>query len=146
MYKQSTEVIVGIFVLIGVCCMVYLSVSLGGVHIFGSPYYEIKAEFDSVTGLKKGATVEIGGVQMGKVLDIGLKDNRASVTLGILHGNELTEDTIASIRTKGVIGDKFVKLSPGGSDEMLKPGDELVETESAISMEELISKYIFEKE
>jgi phospholipid/cholesterol/gamma-HCH transport system substrate-binding protein len=63
-----------------------------------------------------------------------------------LHGNELTEDTIASIRTKGVIGDKFVKLSPGGSDEMLKPGDELVETESAISMEELISKYIFEKE
>jgi len=90
--------------------------------------------------------VEIGGVPMGKVLDIGLNDNRASVTLGILHGNDLTEDTIASIRTKGVIGDKFVKLTPGGSDEMLKPGDELVETESAISMEELISKYIFEKE
>ena len=116
MYKQSTEVIVGVFVLIGVCCMVYLSVSLGGVHIFGSPYYKIEAEFDSVTGLKKGATEEIGGVKMGKVLDISLKDNLADVTLGILHGNELTEDTIASIRTKGVIGDTYVKLSPGGSD------------------------------
>ncbi len=144
MYKRSTEVIVGVFLLIGVSCMVYLSVSLGGVHIFGSPYYEITAEFDSVTGLKKGATVEIGGVQTGKVLDISLVDNMARVTLGILKDSELTEDTIASIRTKGVIGDKFVKLTPGASDEMLKPGDELVETESAISLEELISKYIFD--
>jgi phospholipid/cholesterol/gamma-HCH transport system substrate-binding protein len=88
--------------------------------------------------------VEIGGVETGKVLDISLVDNMARVTLGILNDSELTEDTIASIRTKGVIGDKFVKLSPGASDEMLKPGDELVETESAISIEELIAKYIFD--
>jgi len=81
MYKRSTEVIVGVFLLIGVSCMVYLSVSLGGVHIFGSPYYEITAEFESVTGLKKGATVEIGGVQTGKVLDISLVDDMARVTL-----------------------------------------------------------------
>ena len=144
MYKRLTELMAGIFVLIGASCMVYLSVSLGGVNIFKSPYYEIIAQFDSVTGLKKGATVEIGGVQTGKVLDINLEDYRANVTLGILKGVELSEDTIASIRTKGVIGDKFVKLSPGGSDKILKPGDELVETESAISLEELISKYIFE--
>lgn len=144
MYKRSTEIIVGVFVIIGTCLIVYLSVSLGGINIFGSPYYEITAEFDSVTGLKKGATVEIGGVEVGKVLGIYLKENHASVVLGILKGVELTVDTIASIRTKGVIGDKFVKLAPGGSDEMLKPGDELVETESAISLEELISKYIFE--
>jgi phospholipid/cholesterol/gamma-HCH transport system substrate-binding protein len=81
---------------------------------------------------------------MGKVLDISLADDMARVTLGILKDSELTEDTIASIRTKGVIGDKFVKLTPGASDEMLKSGDELVETESAISLEELISKYIFD--
>lgn len=145
MYKRSTEVIVGLFVLIGALCMVYLSVSLGEVNVFGSPYYEVIAEFESVTGLKKGASVEIGGVQMGKVLDISLSDHLAHVTLGILKENKLTEDTIASIRTKGVIGDKFVKLTPGASEEILKPGDMLVETESAISLEELISKYIFEK-
>lgn len=144
MYKRSSEIMVGIFVIIGASCMVYLSVSLGGVNIFGSPYYKITAQFDSVTGLKKGATLELSGVQVGKVLDIDLKDYRANVTLGVLRGVELSEDTIASIRTKGVIGDKFVKFTPGGSDEILKPGDELVETESAISLEELISKYIFE--
>lgn len=146
MYKRSTEVVVGIFVIVGAFCIIYLAVSLGGVNIFGSPYYNVSAEFDSVSGLKKGASIEIGGVQMGKVVDIRLADNRANVTLGILKGIELTDDTIASIRTQGVIGDKFVKLTPGGSDEMLSPGDELVETESAISLEELISKYIFEKE
>lgn len=146
MYKRSTEVVVGIFVLVGALCIIYLAVSLGGVSIFGSPYYGILAEFDSVSGLKKGASIEIAGVEMGKVLDINLRDNRADVTLGILNGIELTDDTIASIRTQGVIGDKFVKLTPGGSDEILNPGDLLVETESAISLEELISKYIFEKE
>ena len=146
MYKRSTEVVVGIFVIVGALCIIYLAVSLGGINIFGSPYYNVKAEFDSVSGLKKGASIEIGGVEMGKVVDINLKENRANVTLGILQGIELTDDTIASIRTQGVIGDKFVKLTPGGSDIILGPGDELVETESAISLEELISKYIFEKE
>jgi phospholipid/cholesterol/gamma-HCH transport system substrate-binding protein len=96
MYKRSTEVIVGVFVLIGVSCMIYLSVSLGDVHIFGSPYYKITAEFESVTGLKKGATVEIGGVQMGKVLDISLADDMARVTLGILKDSELTATSSSS--------------------------------------------------
>jgi phospholipid/cholesterol/gamma-HCH transport system substrate-binding protein len=144
MYKRSTEIAVGIFVIVGAACIVYLAVSLGGVNVFGSPYYNLSAEFDSVSGLKKGASIEIAGVQMGKVLDINLDDNRAKVTLGILQGIQLTEDTIASIRTQGVIGDKFVKLTPGGADEVLKPGDLLIETESAISLEELISKYIFD--
>jgi len=144
MYKRSTEIAVGIFVIVGAVCIVYLAVSLGGVNVFGSPYYNLSAEFDSVSGLKKGASIEIAGVEMGKVLDVNLDDNRAIVTLGILQGIQLTEDTIASIRTQGVIGDKFVKLTPGGSDEVLKPGDLLIETESAISLEELISKYIFD--
>jgi phospholipid/cholesterol/gamma-HCH transport system substrate-binding protein len=144
MYKRSTEIAVGIFVIVGAVCIVYLAVSLGGVNVFGSPYYNVTAEFDSVSGLKKGASIEIAGVEMGKVLDVNLDDNRARVTLGILQGIQLTEDTIASIRTQGVIGDKFVKLTPGGSDEVLKPGDLLIETESAISLEELISKYIFD--
>ena len=144
MYKKSTELIVGIFVVIGALCMVYISVSLGGVSLFGSPYYEIKARFDSVSGLKEGAVIEIGGVVTGKVLGITLDDYMAEVTLGIQKGVELSDDTIASIRTQGVIGDKFVKIRPGGSDDILKPGDRIIETESAISLEELISKYIFD--
>ena len=146
MYKRSTEVIVGIFVVIGALCIIYLTVSLGGVDLFGSPYYNVVAEFDSVSGLRAGASVEVGGVPMGKVLDISLEDYRADVTIGILKGIELSDDTIASIRTQGVIGDKFVKMTPGGSDVMLQPGDMIVDTESAISLEELISKYIFESD
>ncbi|GLI32669.1 outer membrane lipid asymmetry maintenance protein MlaD [Desulforhabdus amnigena] len=144
MYKTSTEIIVGIFVLLGVACIAYLSVSLGEVDLFGNPYYRVSAEFNSITGLKKGSTVEIAGVEVGKVLDISLDSYMAKVTMGIRKDIKLSDDTIASVRTKGIIGDMFIKLSPGGSSEMLEPGGVLVETESAISLEELISKYIFE--
>lgn len=144
MYKWSTEVTVGLFVLLGVACIFYLSIHLGEVNVFGDPYYPVNAEFSSVTGLKTGASVEIAGVPVGKVLDITLRDNQAVVIMGIRKGLSLSEDTIASIRTKGIIGDMFVKLTPGGSPEKVKPGGLLVETEAAISLEELISKYIFE--
>jgi phospholipid/cholesterol/gamma-HCH transport system substrate-binding protein len=145
MYKMSTEITVGIFVLIGVTCLTYLSVNLGDASIFADPYYKVDAVFNSVTGLKVGGTVEIAGVQVGKVLDINLDQNQANVVMGIRKGVQLSNDTIASVRTKGIIGDMFVKLTPGGSGETIKPGGMLVETESAISLEELISKYIFEK-
>jgi len=145
MYKMSTEITVGIFVLIGVVCLTYLSVNLGDASIFVDPYYKVNARFNSITGLKVGGTVEIAGVQVGKVMEIELNENQANVTLGIRKGVQVSDDTIASVRTKGVIGDMFVKLTPGGSGEMIKPGGMLVETESAISLEELISKYIFEK-
>lgn len=144
MYKKSTEMIVGVFVMLGVACIVYLSVSLGEVDFLGSPYYQVTADFNSVTGLKKGSTVEIAGVEVGKVLDISLSSYQAKVTMGIRRDVQLSDDTIASVRTKGIIGDMFVKLSPGGSGEIIEPGGALVETESAISLEELISKYIFE--
>ena len=145
MYKMSTEITVGIFVLIGVACLSYLSVNLGDASIFVDPYYRVNAMFNSITGLKVGATVEIAGVPVGKVVDISLNENQANVALGIRKGVQLSDDTIASVRTKGIIGDMFIKLTPGGSEDMIKPGGMLVETESAISLEELISKYIFEK-
>lgn len=144
MYKTSTEVIVGIFVIVGALCLGYLSVSLGGVNLFGNPYYNVNAVFGSITGLKTGASVEIAGVEVGRVLDISLDDNQAKVTLGIRKNVVLSDDTVASIRTKGIIGDRFVKLTPGGSSKPVKAGGTLSETESAISLEELISKYIFE--
>ncbi|MFP5212048.1 MAG: outer membrane lipid asymmetry maintenance protein MlaD [Acidobacteriota bacterium] len=145
MYKMSTELTVGFFVLLGAACLAWLSVHLGGANVLGNPYYEVSAVFNSVTGLKSGATVEIAGVEVGRVLDVSLDGYQANVRMGIRKGVKLTDDTIASIRTKGIIGDMFVKLTPGGSDKPVKEGGRIVETESAISLEELISKYIFEK-
>jgi phospholipid/cholesterol/gamma-HCH transport system substrate-binding protein len=144
MYKASTETTVGIFVCLGMASLVYLSVTLGDINLFGDPYYPVSAVFGSVTGLKPGASVEIAGVPVGKVTQIELSGNAAKVSMGIRSGVQLSDDTIASIRTKGIIGDMFVKLTPGGSEQKVKPGGELFETESAISLEELISKYIYE--
>jgi len=145
MYGKKTEISVGIFMVAGILCLVYLSVNLGNVSLFGSNAYTINARFASIEGLEVGASVEIAGVPVGKVKKITLKDDEAAVQMEIQKGTKITDDTIASIRTKGIIGDKFVKLSPGGSDEVLGENGVLVDTESAISLEELISKYIFEK-
>jgi len=145
MYGRKTEISVGIFMMVGIACLVYLSVNLGNVNLFGSDSFMINARFGSIEGLEVAASVEIAGVPVGKVKRITLEDNEALVQMEIKKGTKISDDTIASIRTKGVIGDKFVKLSPGGSDDMLGDKDSLMDTESAISLEELVSKYIFEK-
>ncbi len=146
MFNKKTEFAVGLFMVAGIFLLVYLSVTLGKVEIFSSRYYTAIAAFDSITGLKEGASVEIAGVQVGKVKNIILEDDMAMVELSILTDVSITDDIIASVRTKGVIGDKYVKLSPGGSDEYIEDGGIIMETESAISLEELVSKYMFEKE
>ncbi len=145
MFSKKTEFSVGLFMVAGIAALVYLSVSLGNIDIFGSSNYQATAMFDSITGLKKGATVEIAGVAVGKVKEIRLEDELAFVRMSIIKDVELSDDTMASIRTKGIIGEKFIKLSPGGSDEIIEEGGAIIETESAISLEELISKYIFEQ-
>ena len=145
MYGKKTEISVGIFMMVGIACLVYLSVNFGNVNLFGSDSFIIDARFGSIEGLEVAASVEIAGVPVGKVKKITLEDNEALVQMEIKRGTKITDDTIASIRTKGVIGDKFVKLSPGGSDDLLEDQDSLMDTESAISLEELVSKYIFEK-
>ncbi len=146
MFNKKTEFVVGIFMIVGIAALVYLSVSLGNIELFGnSKFYTATALFDSVAGLKKGANIEIAGVQVGKVTNIGLEDDLAFVELSIYKEIKVTDDTIASIRTNGVIGEKFIKLTPGGSDEYIENGGTIIDTESAISIEELISKYIFEK-
>ncbi|CCK79883.1 outer membrane lipid asymmetry maintenance protein MlaD [Desulfobacula toluolica] len=145
MYGRKTEISVGIFMMVGIACLVYLSVNLGNVDLFGSDSFMIDARFGSIEGLEVSASVEIAGVSVGKVKRITLEENEALVQMEIKNGTKITDDTIASIRTKGVIGDKFVKLSPGGSDDLLGDKDSLMDTESAISLEELVSKYIFKK-
>jgi phospholipid/cholesterol/gamma-HCH transport system substrate-binding protein len=145
MKKSSVELAVGIFVLIGVICVGYLTIKLGKMELMGDNYYVVNARFQNVSGLKAGSQVEIAGVQVGQVHTIVLdpETQLAMVKLKIQGGIELTDDVIASVRTSGLIGDKFIKLSPGGSDEVLGAGDTIIETESSLDIEELISKYVF---
>jgi phospholipid/cholesterol/gamma-HCH transport system substrate-binding protein len=147
MKTPKVEVAVGLFVVVGLLCVGYLTIKLGKMELLGSHYYHLKARFQNVAGLKVGAQIELAGVQIGQVDDIYLdrKDLVAMVGLKIMEGVVLTDDVIASVRTSGLIGDKYIKLTPGGSDVILKPGDTIVETESAIDIEELISKYVFGK-
>ncbi len=145
MYGKKTEISVGIFMIAGIACLVYLSVRLGSVDLFGSDAYVVSAKFGSIEGLEVAASVEIAGVPVGKVKKITLEENEALVEMEIEKGIRISDDTIASIRTKGIIGDKFIKLSPGGSEDLLGDKGALMDTESAISLEELVSKYIFKK-
>ena len=145
MKRSSIELWVGTFVLIGILCIGYLTIHLGQLEWFGDNYYKLQARFLSVSGLKAGTQIEMAGVQVGRVDDITLdpKKQVALVTLKIEKNIELTDDVIASVKTSGLIGDKYIKLSPGGSDEILGPEDTITETESALDIEELISKYAF---
>lgn len=143
MKKNIIEVLVGIFVVIGLASMAYLAIALGDVEVFTSRGYTIYAIFDNSSGLKKGANVEIAGVPIGRVTDISLQDYASLVALKIDPGVKIPDDSIFAIRTNGLIGDKFVKVIPGGSDKWLKNGDRVNDTESSVSIEELISKYIF---
>ena len=145
MTKYRLETAVGVFVLIGLACIGYLTIKLGKMELLGENFYPLKAKFFSVSGLKPGAAVELAGVQIGQVDEIRLDTDRyvAGVKLKIQKDIKLSEDVIASIKTSGLIGDKFIKLAPGSSDIYLEPGESIVETESALDIEELISKYVF---
>lgn len=145
MKKTSIEMAVGLFVFIGILCVGYLTIKLGKMEILGKEYYSLKAQFESVTGLKVGARVEMAGVPIGKVeaIDLDTEEQVAWVQLKIQSDVILTDDVIASVKTAGLIGDKYIKLSPGGSDLVLNAGDTIFETESAVDIEELISKYVF---
>ena len=145
MEKRTIEASVGIFVIIGILCVGYLAVRLGKMQWFGNNTYSVSARFVSVSGLKPGAYIEMAGVQIGQVEAISLdpKTKDALVKMKIKKEVTLSDDVIASVATSGLIGDKYIKLSPGGSERILKPGDMIVETESAVNLEELIGKYVF---
>ncbi len=145
MKKSSMEMMVGVFVLIGLICVAYLTIKLGKMEWLGENHYLLSARFDSVSGLRTGAGVELAGVQIGQVNSIRLdpKAMQALVQLKIENGIQLSDDVIASVKTAGLIGDKYINIVPGGSEEMLKAGDTIMDTESALDIEELISKYVF---
>ena len=145
MKRASLEMSVGIFVVIGLICVSWLTIKLGKAEVLGDNHYTVSAKFQSVSGLKTGAVVELAGVQVGKVDSISLDQERmvAVVTMKIQKDLNISEDSMAAVKTSGLIGDKYIKISPGGSEEFLKSGDVITETESAIDLEDMIKKYVF---
>lgn len=144
MKRFDIEMAAGIFLLIGILALGYISVKLGRLEPIFKKGNIVYAEFDRIGGLKPGAVVEIAGVEVGKVKSVRLSDDyRALVEISISKEVVLQEDAIASIKTKGIIGEKYLAITPGGSEKSIPDGGKIRETESAIDLEELISKYVF---
>jgi phospholipid/cholesterol/gamma-HCH transport system substrate-binding protein len=133
---------VGVFIVVGIACLVWLSLRLGKVEIGGGNRFPVTAEFASVAGLRVGGTVEIAGVQVGSIESIGMKDFKAVVRMRVRGGIGLPEDSIASVRTRGLIGDKYISLSPGASERLIPAGGKIIETEGALDLEALIGQFI----
>lgn len=145
MKKSFTEFTVGLFVFAGIICMAYISINLGQINLFNNEQYPIKASFTSVSGLKEDTTVEMSGVTVGHVEDIRLENYQAIVTMLIHNDIQIPEDTIASIRTQGLLGAKFVEITPGGSSVMLEPGEMIFDTEPPFEFMTAIKGMVVEK-
>ncbi len=145
MKRSALDLGVGVFVLIGLIALGWMSVKLGRIDLLGNRGYVVSADFPTVGGLKAGSTIEIAGVEVGRVDRILLQDYQAHVIMVIQPGVKLQDDSIASIKTKGLIGERYVRISPGGSDKIIPPDGRIREVEPPVDIEELLSKYIFGK-
>lgn len=144
MKKFDLELVTGFFVLIGILALAYISIRLGKLEIIGTEGYVIYANFEKSGGIKPGSVVEIAGVEVGKVKSVRLnEDYQAVVEMTIRKNVKIQDDAIASIKTKGLIGEKYIQITPGASEKIIAQGGRIRETESAVDLEELISKYVF---
>jgi phospholipid/cholesterol/gamma-HCH transport system substrate-binding protein len=145
MKKYSIETIVGVFVVIGLICVAYMTIKLGKVTLLGDNYYSLYANFSSVSGLRVGNPIEIDGIEVGRVENLIFDQEKqtAVAVLKIRKDIKVYDDAGASIKTAGLIGDKFINIEPGGGGQILKPGGRISETNAPIDIEELISKYAF---
>ena len=143
--RRGVEIMVGVFVLAGVAALVHLSIGLARREAVLGKGYHVKAVFSDVGGLRSGAAVSVAGVDVGSVSRIALKEYQGEVSLFIDARVKLQVDSIASIRTRGLIGEKFIAISPGGDEQMLAEGSSILETEPAVDLEQLISKFVFGK-
>jgi phospholipid/cholesterol/gamma-HCH transport system substrate-binding protein len=145
MQKYSKESVVGGFVLIGLACIGYMTIQLGDLGLFEDDTYSLTARFTRVTGLRSGSVVNMLGLEVGRVGKMTMDQDKqlAVVELRIRKGVRVYEDAIASIRTEGLIGDRYVSIDAGGSGTELKPGDSITETESPADIMDMVSKYAF---
>lgn len=139
---RTTQLIVGIFAILGIIALAILSLSLGKLTLLPKPGYTLYASFDNISGLKTGDQVQLDGVQIGKVVQVELKDMRARIAMRVDDGVPIDKDAIASIKTSGIIGDKYVSIALGPSDRILKDGDTIRQTESAFVLEDAIGQLI----
>ena len=145
MKKYTQETVVGIFVVIGLLAIAYMTVKLGNVGFLGENTYTLYAKYSNVTGLRVGNPVNMLGLEIGRVekFEMDQENQVAVVTLKISNGIEIYDDAIASIKTEGLIGDKFVSIDAGGGGDLLENGDTITDTESPTDIMELVSKYAF---
>lgn len=145
MKKYAKESWVGLFMTIGLLCIIYLAFRLGDVSIFGSDSYPLQARFTNVGSLREGNPVTMMGIDIGRVTGVHIDQERhqAVVDFRVEKTIDIYEDAIASIRTQGLIGQQYMAIDPGGLGEPLKAGDTIVDTEAPVNINELISKYAF---
>ncbi|UCH82075.1 MAG: outer membrane lipid asymmetry maintenance protein MlaD [Nitrospiraceae bacterium] len=145
MKKYNMETTVGIFVIIGLLCLGYITIKLGNLSLINSDTYSLNTRFTSVSGLRTGNSVEMFGIEVGRVgkLSMDQNDQVAVVELKIHKDVEIFADAIASVKTSGLIGDRYIQIDPGGADEKLNHGDSIIETEAPIDLQEIIGKYAF---
>lgn len=145
MKKYSNETIVGIFVVLGLAAISFMAVRIGNVSIAGDNTYSLYAPFNTVSGLRVGNSIEMMGMEIGRVATFKMDQEKqqAIVELRINKEIEVFDDAIASIKTAGLIGDKYVEIDPGGGGDQLGDGDTIIETESPVDIMELVSKYAF---
>ena len=142
MKKAYLEFIVGLFLAIGMGCLAWLSIKVARNEFFARNGYEVQAAFSNGGGLRRGTPVVIAGVDIGRVESVGLADYEAKVQMVVQRGVVLQDDTIASVKTKGLIGEKYIELTPGASEKTIKPGGVIRETLPAMDLEGLIGKYV----
>ena len=145
MNKYAMDTTVGVFLFVGLLLIGTMAVKLGHVSFFVEKTYPLSARFTSVTGLRVGSPVYIFGIEVGRVerLTMDQKDRKAAVELQINQGIKVYDDAIATIKTEGLIGDKYLRIDPGGAGELLNPGGTITETQPDLDIGDLIGKYAF---
>jgi phospholipid/cholesterol/gamma-HCH transport system substrate-binding protein len=145
MKKFDTEFAVGLFIIAGIVCLGYLSIKLGGAQVLGEKGYDIHAVFANSGGLKAGSSITVAGVEVGRVKEVILEDYQARILMNLTDNIKIQEDAIASIKTKGLIGEKYIEISPGGSEKMILAEGKIRETQPPVDIEQLISSFVFGK-
>jgi phospholipid/cholesterol/gamma-HCH transport system substrate-binding protein len=145
MKKYAVETTVGIFLVFGLLCLGYMTVKLGHVTLLGDDTYPLFARFTSVTGLRSGSPVYMLGIEIGRTdgLTMDQKEQRAVVELRIKRGITIYDDAIASIKSEGLIGDRYLSIDPGGGGAPLAPGGTITETQPPVDIADIIGKYAF---